>query len=175
MTKNRINEAVNKQYYCSKCGEETDKYGYCPRCRKEYNQWYWAEHSQEHYLYAMLNSDGEYLYIGSTRDSYRIYKHLNAQSHLNMNLEQWQKEGLDKIIYAQVTQIVQDYQERLYIEKLLIEKYNPRLNGSAPISQIQTDRISVLEHDLDFIEFLEFEYKLQAVQAKKNILMFADI
>ena len=169
MTKNRINEAVNKQYYCSKCGEETDKYGYCPRCRKEYNQWYWAEHSQEHYLYAMLGQNGEYLYIGSTRDSYRIYKHLNSQSHLNMNLEQWQREGLQKIIYADVTQIIQDYQERLYMEQLLIDRHKPSLNGSAPVSEIQTDRINVLEHYLDLLEFEEFEYKLQPI-GKKNIL-----
>ena len=173
MTKNRINEAVNKRYYCSRCGAETDKHGYCPLCRKEYNKNYWAENSQEHYLYAMLNNAGEYLYIGSTVDSYRIYKHLNAQSHLNMNLEQWQREGLDKIIYAQVTEIVEDYQERLYLERLLIEKYNPKLNGSAPISEIQTDRINILEHDLDLLEFEEFEYKLQPVQAKKNILRIA--
>ena len=162
MTKNRIREAANKQYNCSKCGEETDKHGYCPRCRQEYNKRYWAENSQNHYLYAMIDNDNKYLYIGSTVDSYRIYKHLNAQSHINMNLEQWQQEGLDKIIYADVTEIVEDYNERLYLERLLIEKYNPRLNGSAPVSEIQTHRINVLEHDLDLIDFEEFEYKLQA-------------
>lgn len=149
--------------YCSRCGspKEDDFDCYCKECRSELNKKYHKENTKEHYIYKFINSNNEVLYTGSTADKYRIIKHLSNGSNLKMSIYDWEKLNLDKIIYADVTTLVKNKNEREYLEQLFIDQYNPCLNKkkASAILKLEKDRIGYLNDILKNIKFEEYNYK----------------
>lgn len=152
---------------CSKCGAKiTKKDGYCRSCRSKYNKQY-KRHIAGNYIYIFVGRDLEPLYVGSCKYiGIRTSDHLNGHSHLKRTLADWKLLGLNNIEYAIVD--VETKKERLYIEKYLIDKWEPLLNNYAPIVKI-TDkkRKEDLRLQADNLVFRILDNKLLK-QYKKN-------
>ena len=155
MNKSIITEEELYTHNCSICGEEfTDrnKYSYyCKPCKKEYNRQYRIDNKDYNKQYYIDNKDyfkqykyrlthtGYYIYIfckgnevqyvGATEGIYhRIYhQHLKGLSHIKdlVLSDDW-----DNIKYLDLTDIIDDRKELLFIEDYFINKFNPKKNKS---------------------------------------------
>lgn len=178
-------KSTKQKKYCSKCGEVLEVgyiQNYCRTCKAEYNQRYvednkeynkqyrednreyYKEYQKQYYKDNIANKKFIYfiesrdrtLYIGSCKGKYRVIYHLKGQSHLEALVQDWAELGVAKVRYIDVTEIVNNDDERLYIEKLYIDMYKPLLNDA----EIRTDLdISIMERleDIVYNEYVEFE------------------
>ena len=150
-----ITEEELYTHNCSICGEEfTDrnKYSYyCKPCKSEYNKQYRINNKDYNKQYYIDNKDyfkqykyrlthtGYYIYIfckgnevkyvGATEGIYhRIYhQHLKGLSHIKdlVLSDEW-----DNIKYLDLTDIIDDRKELLFIEDYFINRFNPKKNKS---------------------------------------------
>lgn len=155
MNKSIITEEELYTHNCSICGEEfTDrnKYSsYCKPCKKEYNRQYRIDNKDYNKQYYIDNKDyfkqykyrlthtGYYIYIfckgnevqyvGATEGIYhRIYhQHLKGNTHIKdlVLSDEW-----DNVKYMDLTDIIDDRKELLFIEDYFINKFNPKKNKS---------------------------------------------
>lgn len=155
MNKSITTEEELYTHNCSICGKEfTDrnKYSYyCKPCKKEYNRQYRIDNKDYNKQYYIDNKDyfkqykyklthtGYYIYIfckgnevnyvGATEGIYyRVHcQHLKGLSHIKdfINSDDW-----DNVKYMDLTDIIDDRKELLFIEDYFINKFNPKKNKS---------------------------------------------
>ena len=128
----------------AKCGNLVERAGYCPSCKAEYNRKYREQHKDyyavyrdEHkrtgyYLYVILDEWNNVLYVGATENiKHRIeHQHITGNSHIKelMLSDEWKT-----IKYLDITQIVEDREEMLFLENELIDLYNTKYNQKVNI------------------------------------------
>lgn len=159
----------NKRRRCSTCKtvlpiERKDTL--CTICRRDYNQreevklkkQVWRE---EHPTYesdrwkARTTKESVYihraravaLYAGGTKDPARKGLHIKGQTHLGIEPRGWKRMGLTNILSIDVTPFIRKRKnlrlaDRNYIERLIILRENPLINGHQPpdISPLLTEK-----------------------------------
>lgn len=104
---------------------------------QEYQKEYQSKKvSNKRWIYIFFAKDGTCLYVGSCKSKYRVKQHLAGATHLELNSKDWAQLELAKIVYADVTDITQNDKERLYIEQLYIDQYQPLLNEENAVSKL---------------------------------------
>lgn len=149
-----------KVKYCSICGEvlDIDTWGksYCKTCRAEYNKTYYTDKvAGQRFVYSLWAGD-RCIYVGSCISRYRIIQHLRGGTHLKLDPGQWAALKLDKLIYADVTEITENDAERCFIERLWIDMYKPFHNKEVPRADIDIEKMEILE-DLIYNEYIDIE------------------
>lgn len=108
----------NKQYY-------EDNKDYCKQYNKQYK--YKLRHTG-YYIYIFCKGN-EVQYVGATEGIYhRIYhQHLKGNTHIKdlVLSDEW-----DNVKYMDLTDIIDDRKELLFIEDYFINKFNPKKNKS---------------------------------------------
>lgn len=178
MTKEvQLNIENNKEKYCSICGEvlDIDTWGksYCRTCRAAYNQDYYKDKvSAKRFVYMLVGADDKVLYCGSTKGKYRVIYHLKGLTHLELQEQDWEQLGLNKLVYADVTEITRNDLERCYIERLYIDLYKPLLNNSRPdTEELDIEKMEVLEDIVynEYIDIVEIPIKKITLSADDKI------
>lgn len=131
--------------------------GYCKSCRAKYNKDYYIDKvANKRFIYFLKGKDDKCLYVGSTKGKYRAIYHLKGLSHLELYTNDWVQLGLNKLVYADVTEITRDDKERYFLEKMYIQMYQPILNSdNEPDPSLETDRIESFV-DLIYNQYIEF-------------------
>lgn len=106
-------------------------------------------------VYLLANVNQEIIYIGSTNNLYKRIngRHKCGNSNLKLTKERWIDLGCDHFEFCHVDGL-EKKEERLYIERELIKKYNPILNIDNPLkddSCISDERKAELETIIDDI------------------------
>ena len=173
MTKEVQLNIINEEKYCVKCGEvlDIDTWGksYCRTCRAEYNKTYYTEQvAGKRFVYSLWAGNRCY-YVGSCISRYRIIQHLRGGTHLKLDPEQWAALKLDKLIYADVTDITENDAERCYIERLWIDMYKPFHNKEVPGADIDIEKMEILEDLIynEYIDIVEVDIKKITLQDSK--------
>lgn len=183
MTKEVQLNIVNEDKYCVKCGEvlDIDTWGksYCKTCRAEYNKTYYTEQvAGKRFVYILLGQDNRCLYVGSTKGKYRAIQHLQGHSQKELSPPDWVQLGLDKLVYADVTDITRDDAERYFLEKMYIQIHEPLLNSdNEPDPNISLERIESFADLIynNFIEFREVDIKKIILPEGKTIFNYSDL
>lgn len=157
-----MTEEIIKTKVCSKCKQKLsiDKFsknktksdGYqseCKKCRSqmqkeysaknremlnEYNRYYY-DIKKSHYIYFVYDSSSNLVpcYVGSCADMYRrYYKHMNSFTNLLDKCDR----NITQIKYIEVDNIVDSYNERIYIEHTLINLLQPIHNSICYLPKI---------------------------------------
>lgn len=177
-----ITEEEIYTHNCSICGKEfTDrnKYSsYCKPCKSYYNKQhyednkdYYKDYNKQYYndnkdyykqykyklthtgYYIYLFCKGnEVKYVGATEGIYyRIHlQHLNGHSHIKdlVLSDEW-----DNIKYLDLTDIIDDRKELLFIEDYFINKFNPKKNKSLSNIHLADDIAKNLLEKVDKLLF----------------------
>lgn len=182
-------ETYNKEYY-QRYREERGDYlreysrNYYKE-NKEYFQDYYKENKQyfkdyytnnianKRFVYFMIGKDDKVLYIGSTKGKYRIIHHLQGHSQLELYPRDWEQLGLNKLVYADVTDITRDDAERYFLEKMYIQMYQPLLNSdNEPDPKLELERIESFT-DLIYNDYIEFrEVDIKKITLSKDKITF---
>ena len=100
---------------------------------------------------------------------------MKGLTHLGLYPKDWVQLGLNKLVYADVTDITKDDAERYFIEKMYLQMYQPILNSdNEPDPLLSLERIEAFT-DLvynDYIEFKEVNIKKITLQDSKVISNF---
>ncbi|MCB2297054.1 GIY-YIG nuclease family protein [Clostridium tagluense] len=123
---------------------------------KRYRKQFYEKHRRDA-TYLLIDKNLKVLYTGSTSNVYKRIneKHMTSWSNLHLTKERWNELECSHFEYCYLDGL-QNKQERLYIEKMLIEKYNSTLNQDEPIkdtSCITEDRKAELEIMADNCSF----------------------
>ncbi|GCD10450.1 GIY-YIG nuclease family protein [Clostridium tagluense] len=87
---------------------------------------------ERHVVYLLVNKSMKVLYTGSSFNiRRRLENHIGGWSHLELTKEKWNALECNYFQYCYLD--VGDNNERLYIESLLINKFEPVLNSYEPI------------------------------------------
>lgn len=119
----------------------------------EYNKEY-AKQFEHEAVYLLANVNQEILYLGSCNNLYKRIngKHKCGHSNLKLTNERWEDLQCSHFEFCHLDNV--NIQERLFIEKKLIEKHNPILNHDTPLkdeSCISDARKAELEIIMDDI------------------------
>lgn len=156
---------------------------------REYSRNYYKENTQyfkdyykekvsaKRFVYMLVGKD-RVLYIGSTSGRYRAIHHLQGHSHLELKELDWVQLGLDKLVYADVTEITRDNAERYFLEKMYLQMYQTLLNSdNEPDPLIEKERIESFTDLIynQYIEFREIDIKKITLQDSKVTFDFSDL
>lgn len=171
-------EVENKEKYCVICGRGLgiNMISYCSSCRAKYNKDYYTDNvANKRFVYMLLGEDDKMLYIGSCKGKYRVIYHLKGLTHLGLYPKDWVQLGLNKLVYADVTDITKDDAERYFIEKMYLQMYQPILNSdNEPDPLLSLEKIESFTDLIynDYIEFQEVDIKKITLQDSKVISNF---
>ena len=118
---------------CPVCGlmKELTSNGYCFECRHDYFQ-EWREQHKGFYLYVILSGGHKVEYVGCTENiNMRVSSHINGHSKNTRELMMTDK--WECIKYLDITDLVQDRDEMLFLENALIDLYETELNKNKSI------------------------------------------
>ena len=134
-----------KNKRCPKCGQnkglsEFNSNGYCKVCYSAYlknwrenNREYqrrWREDNKGYYLYIITENE-VVQYVGGTENlSYRLSEHVTCNSNIKdlISSNDW-----DEIKYLDISDVVTNREEMLFLENTLIDLYKPRYNKNKNI------------------------------------------
>lgn len=134
-----------KNKRCPKCGQnkglsEFNSNGYCKVCYSAYlknwrenNREYqrrWREDNKGYYLYIITENE-VVQYVGVTENlSYRLSEHVTCNSNIKdlISSNDW-----DEIKYLDISDVVTNREEMLFLENTLIDLYKPRYNKNKNI------------------------------------------
>lgn len=151
---------------CCKCNENVAKesHSYCQECYNEYQKNY-REDRKGYYLYIVLDGK-KILYVGATEKIYqRISAHINGHSNIKdlMLSDNW-----TCIKYLDITNLVDNREELLFLENSLIDlyetKYNDKKNIIRNMSQERIFSLMSEVHNLtqEWNVYAENEHKKNA-------------
>lgn len=150
MTYAQVYYELNKHKWLGEDGyNNQDKY-------KEYRK-NWLESKNENVVYLFIDSDGDIIRIGSTKNLYsRVANYMSGNVFKDWGIYKWFKEiKLEKVLYINT-----DSREKAFaLESELIKKYKPILNQNQPNCSYW-DKWKDSLGDLDDIEELFKEYDI---------------
>ena len=133
-----------------------------PEVLKGYNKKFYEQNTRDA-VYMLISKDEEVLYIGSTNNLYKRIneKHICGWSHLKLDKDRWKGLNCSRFDYSYLDGLINSKEERLYIEKILINRFNPILNEYEPIknNNISEERKAELEMIVDSLIFKVWKEK----------------
>lgn len=171
MTKVTYNKEYQRKYR-EENGDILREYSrnYYKENKQYFKDYYRNNIANKRFVYMLVGVDDKTLYIGSTSGKYRAIHHLQGHSQLELKPRDWMQLGLDKLVYADVTDITRDDAERYFLEKMYIQIHQPLLNSdNEPDPSIDLERIESFTDLIynDYIEFKEIDIKKITLQDSK--------
>ena len=176
-------ETYNKEYY-QKYREEKGDYlreysrNYYKENKQYFQNYYREQVANKRFVYFLVGKEDRILYIGSTSGKYRAIHHLQGHSQLELKPKDWIALGIDKLVYADVTEITRNKDERYFLEKMYIQMYQPLLNADhEPDPKLELERIESFTDLIynDYIEFQEVDIRKITSPEGKVIFNFNDL
>ncbi|HII4486074.1 TPA: GIY-YIG nuclease family protein [Clostridium perfringens] len=177
----------NKQLLCTRCGKNEGRqtHPWCLSCYREYKQGWdcehvehnkeykkeWKEEHKGYYLYTVKKGK-DVQYVGATENiTERMYSHLN----LNSNIADLIDSEWDCIKYIDLTELLDDRIELLYLENFLMDLYNTSTKYNSKYNRIPEEKIDKLKmfclinmiHSTEFSTYMTREEYLRKKDKKK--------
>lgn len=140
--------------------------GYYKTHKDYYKDYYkfWTELNEGQCVYFHINTDGKYIYIGSTNNlKLRQSCHLTGNSNLKMDIDEYmEKYNFEKIMYKDFYKYNLNGADLRYIEKYFKERYGEIIKNDARVdlnklSKTEDELIEIAEKE-KFIDFKLSKY-----------------